>query len=525
MTPQHEPRAKRQITLAPYTHDPRSGWRSLRLPALLIVLAVVCTFYGFYYALTTPYLLVQFTFPLMILAGLAIWALPELDRAPTNLLSTLLFVFFSAMMLWPNYLAIVLPGLPWITMIRLTGFPLAFILLICVSISAEFRSKLGASLNSIPFLWKAMAGFVCAQLISLAMSNQPMTSINRIIVTQISWTSIFFVSAYIFLKPGRTERWAFILWGMGLVLGLIAVREHALGRLPWAGNIPKFLAVEDEAVQRMLAGTSRSGINYRTQATYSTSLGLAEYMALLTPFLYHFMAGPYRFLIRAAAAASLIFSFYIIILTDSRLGVVGFSIGTLLYLLFWGALRWRQTRGSLFGPAVVFAYPALFTLFMIATFVFGRLRAMVWGGGQHVASNEARASQLQAGLPMVLKHPLGHGPGRGGEALGFRNPAGTLTIDNYYLLIALDYGIMGFLFYYGMILLVIGHSAKNALTITPRDRDQTFLVPIAISLTSFFVIKSIFSQTENHPVAFMMLGMAAALIFRLKQEKSATAGA
>lgn len=402
-------------------------------------------------------------------------------------------------------------------MIRLVGFPLAFILLICISISSDFRRKIGEILGAVPLLLPAMAGFVATQFISLPFSNEPMTSINRIIVSQISWTAIFFTSAYVFLKPGRTERWAYILWAMGLVLGAIAIREHALGRLPWAGNIPAFLAVEDEAVQRMLAGTSRSGIKYRSQAIYSTSLGLSEYMALLTPFLLHFALGPFRIIVKFTAIASTIFIFYIIILTDSRLGVVGFFIGALLTLFFWGAVRWRQQKGSLFGPAIVFAYPAIFTMVMAATIVFGRLRAMVWGGGQHQASNDARADQLQAGLPLVLKHPLGFGPGRGGEGLGYRNLAGTLTIDNYYLLIALDYGIMGFVFYYGVILLVIGHSSKNALNMRPTDRDQTFLVPIAIALTSFFIIKSIFSQTENHPIAFMMIGMAAALIFRMKQ--------
>jgi hypothetical protein len=506
------------VVLAPYTHDPKVGWRRWRLPLLLLAVAFICPIYGFYYALTTPYLLVQFTFPLILLAALTIWALPELGRAPTKLLEAFFFAFFTAMILWPNYLAISLPGLPWITVLRLTGFPLALILLISVSISKDFRGHLRDSLTSVPLLWKFMAGFVATQLISLFMSNQPSTSINKIINSQVSWTAIFFVSAFVFLKPKRAEAWAFLFWGMGIALGLIAMKEASLGRPPWAGHIPSFLAVEDESVQRVLTGGSRLGLKYRTQATYTTALGLAEYMALLTPFLYHFMAGPFRLLIRLAAAATLPFIFYIIILTDSRLGVVGFIIGSLLYLLFWGATQWRQRKGSLIGPAVVFAYPVFFTLMMAATFVFGRLRAMVWGGGQHAASNDARADQVQAGLPLVFTHPFGHGAGIGGTALGFRNAAGTLTIDNYYLLIALDYGILGFLLYYGLIALTIGNSSKYALTMTPRHRDQTFLIPIAIALTSFFIIKSIFSQTENHPIAFMMVGMAAALIYRLKTD-------
>ena len=82
----------------------------------------------------------------------------------------LFFAFFIGLIAWPNYLAISLPGLPWISIIRLTAFPLTLIFLYCVSVSHEFREKLAATINSEPYLWKALVAVACIQIVSVAFS-------------------------------------------------------------------------------------------------------------------------------------------------------------------------------------------------------------------------------------------------------------------------------------------------------------------------------------------------------------------
>ena len=94
--------------------------------------------------------------------------------------------------------------------------------------------------------------------------------------------------------------------------------------------------------------------------------------------------------------------------------------------------------------------------------------------------------------------------------------SGQLTIDSYYLSMLVDYGIVGFLVFYGMFAASIFYSAKASLAADLKSPDNLFLAPIAISLTNFFVIKSVFSQEDNHPLVFMMMGMAAALVVRAR---------
>ena len=110
-----------------------------RTRILLLVLSVLVFFvYGYLFGMFAPQRLVQLGLPLLVLVALNVWALPELGAPPTNAISRLFFIYFLAIPLWPNYLAIALPGLPWITVMRLTSFPLVFLFLYSLSTSLAF---------------------------------------------------------------------------------------------------------------------------------------------------------------------------------------------------------------------------------------------------------------------------------------------------------------------------------------------------------------------------------------------------
>lgn len=510
---------RRQTIVMPMYFRQKRNW--LLNTVLVMGLSFFCLIYGFIYAIVTPYLLVQMLFPIVLLAGLVLWALPETGNAPTTLMSRLFFAFFIAMIAWPNYLAISLPGLPWITMVRLTGIPLTLIFLLGLSISKQFRQDLLTIVNANTTLWKLLVAFVVLQVISVAFSSEPATSINQLIVTQISWTAIFFVSAYVFTTPGRAEFWTRVLWFLVIAMCMLGLRENQLGKLLWAGHIPSFLAVDDESVQHTLAGFARAGGGrYRVLGTFSTSLAFAEFLALATPFILHRAMSSYRLVERLAAAATLPLILWVLVLTDSRLGMVGYFVSCLLYILLWSALRWNRDRTSLVAPAIVIAYPLIFCAMVAATFVIQRLRVAIWGGSQHSPSNDARVDQFSHGIKMILTHPWGYGIGRGAESLNYRNPSGDLTIDTYYLLIGLEYGVVGFILYYGFLVLAIAWTAKHAIRRSP-EREESFLIPIAIAMTSFFIIKSVYSGTGNHSLIYMMIGMSVALIHRSRLREAA----
>jgi hypothetical protein len=511
----NEPSDARRV-LSPYVGAKQSCLSRILGRAIAPALVIFCFGFGLAFAFYGPFFLPLFPVPLMLIGLVAIWALPESPHAPTRLLEALFFTFFIALIVWPNYLAIALPGLPWITMIRLVGFPLVIVFLICLSLSREVRREAAQALGATPLLWKFVVAFAVLQALSIVVSKQPVGTLQRVVAQEINWTAIFFISAYVFAKPGRAERWAALLCLMAVPIVIIAFWEQAKSQLPWADHIPSFLKIDDESVQRILAGAHREEGGYRVQGTFSTPLGLAEFIALAAPFVLHFMMERYPLIVRLGAAASIPVLVQVVLLTDSRLGLVGCITAALFYLLLWALVLWRRRRPSLFGPAIVLGYPAVACATIAATMFVGRIRERIWGSGQYDDSTAARREMYNQGVPMVLSHPWGYGAGMGGETLGFRNAAGVLTIDTYYLAIGLEYGIAGIIIYYGLVLTATYDAVQSSLRDTIRDRDTSICLPIAVALLNFIIIKSVFSNDDNHPLIFMMMGMLAALVHRIR---------
>ncbi len=509
--------------MKPYTRDHQARghrrWRSL----VVVLMGAFCFIYGMAWALFAPYLIVLMAMPPALLSLVVIWALPDTKTAPTRALVAFFFAFFVGMVMWPNYLALALPGLPWITVARLTGFPMAFMLLLCTAMSEEFRSRVATSLSATPWILRFLLTFLVIQTVLIAASRSPFFSLDRYFIFQTNFTAIFFAACYVFVVPGRVTRMASLLWIMAISLGVIGIIEQREQHVPWVGHIPSFLQIEGERIQAILMGARRAGDGiYRVQATYSPSLGLAEYLALCMPFVMHFGFTTKSPWVRLAAIASVPFMLYIVLITGSRLGMVGCLASFLLYTLIWSLLRWRQSKESLLEPAIALGYPAVFTVVMAATLFIGRIRTVVWGNGAATSSNMGRQIQMNMGLPKIWHHPWGYGPGTGASTLGYFDIGGLLTIDSYFLNVALEYGVVGFIVYYGIFAIAVAYGAYLVLKFVRLTRELTFIIPAIISIANFIIIKSVFSQEDNHPVVFMILGMIVVLCWRIRQEHPET---
>ena len=485
---------------------------------LIIGLGAASLLYGYYFAANAPRLIMPFTVPLVILAVLTIWALPTGEYAPTRLMGSFYWAFFVAFIVWPNYLAVALPGLPWMTFARITGVPMVILMLISLSVSRGSRQALYENLTDISIVWKMLVAYELLTVLSIAISSLPLVSINKVIVEQLTQTAMFFMSCYIFRKEGRLETWVYCLLGTVFFVCLLGFWEEKLGYLPWAGHIPPFLKVADDTVTRILAGGSRSATGiHRISSVQTTPLGLAELVGLTAPFALHLAVGKYPVVVRVLAFLLIPVFIEAVSLTDARLGFVAMLVAGSLYLLLRSVVQWREVRSSIFGPAIVLSYPVIFCALVSATFLIGRVRGKVWGNGSQAASNDARKAQWRMGIPKVIHDPIGHGYGQAGNALGYYNAGGIGTIDSYYLSLLLDTGILGFGLYLGMFL---GSAWVAATTVikTPGTREMRLLMPLSVSLVAFIVVKGVLSQDANHPLVFMMMGAIAAMVHRAKNQ-------
>ncbi len=509
---------RRPIVLRPYV-DLHSRWRLAARFLVPLGVGLFCVVYGFFFAITAPYLIVPLAVPIAVLGLLAIWALPETNVVPTKGMELMFSALIIGLILWPNYLALTLPGLPWITMVRLTGFPMAFLLLISLSASPAFREQIYTTTNATPFILRLFLIFTANEFISLPFSHNLADSINKVIIEQLNWTGVFLVSVYIFRKPGRIERYIFLMLALALPIIFLSILEAEEQHVLWSGNVPSFLRVEDPSAQLALSSTVRGATGqYRTKATFSTPLGLSEYMALMTPFALHWAVGRYNIILRLLGLALVPTLYFIVRLTDARLGVAGYLVSLLVYLLFWSLVRWRRRMGDILTAAIVYAYPSVFLAAVAATMFVHKIHVIVFGGGAQAASNEARSNQFRMAFPALLRNPIGHGAGQSGVAMGY-GAGEFVAIDSYYISVALDYGVLGVALYVAIFAIVIGSAVTTILRAPATDdREAGLLIPLTTCLSAFLVIRGVFEQPDIHPMIFMMMGMVIALIARAKAQ-------
>lgn len=509
-------RRRSRVVLQPYART-----YSLRKTILKILvapaLAFFCLVYGFFYALTAPTLIVAFVVPLVILAALIIWALPHQRTAPTFAIEFLFPAFFVALVLWPNYLAISLPGLPWITLLRIIGLPMAGLLLISLSVSPEFRKRVGESVNGEKLLWKFMLGFLVVQVVTTIISTSPGASAQLLFNHSIYWVAVFVIACVLFRDTRYIERYWALLCLLAVPIVAVTMLETRGQHILWAAHIPAILRVPDPSVQLTLTPSFRPGINlYRAKATFNTPLALAEYLSLLTPFFLHFGFYSKNQAVKIAAFAMIPILFITIRMTDARLGVVGMLISLLGYGLLWSIVRWRSHSRDLFAAATVYAYPAVFMAGIGVVFASHRLNLMVFGDGAQASSTEARKDQLSMAIRQLFRAPWGHGTGQSGPAMGYAEGS-FITIDNYFITIALDFGILGLIFWYGIFIIAMVQAARYSISSKYAGKlEARLLAPLAVTLAAFLVIKWVHGQDDNHPILFMMLGMVSALIYKLR---------
>lgn len=509
-------RRRARVVLEPYSRGMTLRGAVLAGTAVL-ALGFICLLYGFFFGLTAPYLLVPFAVPIAIITVLVIWALPDQRTAPTLGMEVLFPAAIVALVIWPNYLAVSLPGVPWISAQRLIGLPLAGFLLVSLSVSAEFRRRVAESVNASKPIWILLCAYVAVQILTTPLSEQPITSAQTVFNHQINFTMMFVIGAVLFRDVRYVERYWALLCLIAIPIVLVTAFEFRRQYIPWAAHIPRILHPPDPSVEIILTPNFRPGINlYRAKATFQSPLALAEYLSLLTPFLLHFGFHEKNLYRRLLAFGFIPIVFIAVRMTDARLGVVGMLVSVLLYGVYWSFQRWRTRSRDLFAAATMYAYPAAFVAGIGLVFASNRLHAMVFGDGAQAGSSAARDTQLAMAIAKLKEAPWGHGASMSGISMGYAEGA-FLTIDNYFIGIALDYGVLGIIFWYGIFVAAILEATRYSLSDKFVQRPEArLLAPLAVCFVAFLVVKWVHGQDYNHGIYFMMLGMISALIYRLR---------
>jgi hypothetical protein len=417
---------------------------------------------------------------------------------------------------WPAYIALNVPGLPWISLTRLVLFMVLAVFIWNFSTSQQLRDKLRDVVSETPITIRVFWMFWATTTFSLAFASPIGASISKYINNQIYWTMVLFMTALLATRPGFVGRFVRVLVVATAFVIAYSLYEFRIERVPWIDYLPSFLKIDPELLEILMDSQSRAGTDiYRVRGPFAASLFFSEFLTMVFPFFLYFASKQKRILPLLAMMAATLGCLVVMYLTNARSAILGALVAFLLYPFFYAIRRRSQHERSIVGTSLLMAYPMMVGVATMLVLFWPRAHTMILGGGQHQASSDARGEQWRMGIPKLLSHPFGFGVGRGNDALGFVNLAGKGTVDTYYLTVMLDFGILALPLFLLTFLIPAWLAFKYYRD--SKTPEQEILAPLSIAIINFIIVKSVLTSEANMPLAFAFVGCIIGLVWQRKR--------
>lgn len=455
---------------------------------------------------------------------LAALLIPSEASAPFTSLRRLLYALVVVWVAWPTYLSYHgLPG-PDVNPPRLLYWALVALWFFWFVASRDLRAQLFSRIKRFkPFvimLFLYLAWLVLGSLFSEGV----MYSLHYSIKLMIGPVLIFFIALSI-LRDRRDVDVVFFLMVIGaLIACAVGFWEAAKKANVFYDLVPSLFPQGTAAAEfwadKLASDKSRAGA-YRVMATFSHPLTFGEYLVLCLPLAVYLLGYSRHFWVRSLSLAAIPAMLAGIYLSHTRSTLLAAGVVIASVVAFLGVRAVRQRRSFGLSVAGTFSIVALiFALIMLA----GVATELVVGrNAAEAGSSMTRVIMLERGASRVLESPIvGHGPGLAAYKLGFLPGLGTLTIDNYYLSVAIDTGLIGLILFLGLLLYPI---VKGFFTSQPLlGRDGARISVIVAALLGFSVVKVVLSLTENLGEVFLLIALLAVAITRADDAEPARTG-
>ncbi|MFN3370185.1 MAG: O-antigen ligase family protein [Sphingomonadaceae bacterium] len=508
--------------LPPYVRrvdDTRHRILRLLLGVGLVLFAMAM---GFFIALFGLFGWYIYAIPLVILFLVALWLAPDVDTRLDGPIARTYFIFMAIFMMWPNYIAINLPGVPWISFERLAMFALAGLTLYALATSRRFRGDFAEGLTHDIVMFRLFAGWTFIQFAMLAVTlfGAFGTYLNDLLF----WSFLFAMSAWMMRVPGQPMRLFRLLIVAAVLTGIFGLLEAHHGKPIWIDHVPSFLGIEPSIIETLQTGRTRGG-ELRVKGIYRTSPGNAEFIGMAVPLALWAIAHAPTVRRAVLGIAFLALLFQVGLETQSRTAMVSFAVTIPAFVGIW-ALRRFRTEGpkrDIIGPAFVWLAPMLVSAFAALLLLWPRARVAVFGGSMHRKSNAGRERQWDMAIPEIIDNPLGYGIGTIEKVVPNYNWAGIFTIDSYPIVLLVEYGVIGFLVYVALFVYAIYLGIRTY--IQASTREEMLAGAFAVSLCSFLVTRTVLAAGSQPVLAFAYAGMITGLALVQKKRLAAEAPA
>ena len=458
-----------------------------------------------------------------IVGGLAIillWAMPDLPISPQPLIWKFYLIMLVADLALPIYYAVDVGGLPWISARRLASG-----LAVLVFLFSLFRVIIGAPRNrrEIQCLeaYCSLHGRIACHDFSFHFYvGEPLLSgIGGLSEALLEWYLPFLLVVYVVKNQTNVMTVIRIICGIALWVafeGVIEFRfqhKFVLDVIPPA-MLQQFIA-QNPYLANMIEPSFRNSM-YRAVSTFLTSNSFGEFAAVVFPLGLFFSVHGYGWRERIFGLAVVIAMFAAVVVSGARVGYIGMLVALAAFTVMWTIREQRFNKGEI-GPIFVTLLSAVgLSALILAVLFVHRVRVYVLGDGEAASSTQSRFLQWSSGWPHILANPItGHGMGSAGELVGY-GYNGMVSVDSFPLALLVDFGVPGFVFFSGLIILPIWYGMRSY--IADSSRLGALRGAIACSFLAYAFSRLFLAQRENLTMIFTLVAITVVLNYIAAKE-------
>lgn len=507
--------SQRDRILPPYTRRVNNLRHKALKAAVITATIAFAIIMGFWIAIFTTLVVPMFVGVIGVLFLIAMWMAldeePDLGRPA----AALLIAFLTLSVAWPAYLAVAIPGLPWLTPTRVALALLTFLMLLQLSQSSLARAQITGAITGmkLPFIGYALMMFM--MFATVAIASKPGESLSFSAQQIILWNIPLLASIWLFHTPAVATR-ATRAMGYALVLVMLLTIVEFHNQLPvWIPYIPSFLKVDAPQMNSFMRALVLLDGSYRAKGTFGIHLYYSQLLLMMLPFVLHWLLDAKAPARRLWAFALLALMLTVIWMNNTRTATTG-QLVVAAGMLGLFALRHHlhtTNKIDLMAPAFALGIPAAAGLLAVLIAISPRLQTMTIGGTKNAGSDAVRDGQWERAWSAVASNPFGYGSGESGPLTGRITSGGIWIVDSSWINFMVDYGLLGAI---GLALFLGVTAGIGALIYLQRaDEEADLAGPAAVAIGSFAMSMYTISFVGNIPVLMVLIGLVCATRNRL----------
>jgi O-antigen ligase len=367
-------------------------------------------------------------------------------------------------------------------------------------------------------LFICAAGFLATAALSIFTSISPSESFSAFADTILSWYVPFFAMVYIARDKNDVVFLLKIICLCAVFNTAAGVVEFFLKHRFFIDIFPKGMLAtmieNNPTLANLLPNPQdfRNGL-FRASSTFVTPLSFGEFQIIVIPLGLFFFLHREKLFERVLGGVVAFGGIVGIFCSGSRGGFVGVIVSVAVFVAFY-SIRKAATSKATLVPAIaallgVIGFGCVIGLIMLSHSVHD----MVLGGAAQAGSTDARYIQWAAGAPFIKSNPItGHGFGLGGLIIGLGQ------IDSYILSLVVETGVVGLVFFLGLLVLPVWYGLRNYLS--DMSESGALAGALACSFIGFIMNRLVLSQKENHMLIFSLLALVIVLNYERARQRA-----